>query len=655
PPIVAPARLEPPGQRVVRRKGINALPDNEAVKNHSPQEIIDAASASWRSIAYGHYEVSLEQRFDHDGNFIKLVFVFHCKHKEPKHDPVMRDRLRTGDGTRNLLSTARACDNRRGVPSGVDPTGRVSIIGSDLEFSEALHVALLAIECARDHRPFSSVTSDLRQAEVQLLRPGTQLPTAATISNYVRRIYIGASVDVAEYLQNIPGALHLAVDGWTCPTSESYLGVIVFWLEGREMWRAILEFIRQSYGISHGRLQYGIEHKLRAICLDNASNNNTLVRQLGNLVPTFRGSPDRIRCVAHVLNLMAKAFMALLDASSTRARITASDGVSSAEAAALAAASSDGDDPSNDPQDSTSDVDPDKLQHDTGVVQGVAAQAVELMREWGTAISTSELASSRQIAGLARRDELFRELVRKDPELQAIASHLHFKGPVQWLTGKDGLKLKKYALTEHQWKLAHQLSEVLELLALRARLFDIRDDVFKQDLSPVIRTGAEAALLVFDKYIGNMGESDFYTIAVVMCPDRKLKWFADWNYAVEPIRTQVIARFTELFPEASIHSYLETPVVPPDVIRQCGGVIPYWNNQLDSRPRLARMALDYLTAPASSVDAERAFSSGRLMINHLQHQMSSRTFQSQMAIGSWFGTPLLPNLSSVASIVKSYM
>ncbi|KDN47460.1 hypothetical protein RSAG8_03600, partial [Rhizoctonia solani AG-8 WAC10335] len=67
------------------------------------------------------------------------------------------------------------------------------------------------------------------------------------------------------------------------------------------------------------------------------------------------------------------------------------------------------------------------------------------------------------------------------------------------------------------------------------------------------------------------------------------------------------------------------------------------------------MTLDYLMAPASSVDAECAFSGGRLMINHLWHQMSSRTFQSQMAIGSWFGTCLLPDFHTVASIVKSHM
>ncbi|KAJ6598569.1 hypothetical protein B0H10DRAFT_1636513, partial [Mycena sp. CBHHK59/15] len=45
---------------------------------------------------------------------------------------------------------------------------------------------------------------------------------------------------------------------------------------------------------------------------------------------------------------------------------------------------------------------------------------------------------------------------------------------------------------------------------------------------------------------------------------------------------------------------------------------------------------------ASSVDAERAFSGGRLQVNHLQHQTSSQTFKARVALGSWINTPLLP-------------
>jgi hypothetical protein len=62
-----------------------------------------------------------------------------------------------------------------------------------------------------------------------------------------------------------------------------------------------------------------------------------------------------------------------------------------------------------------------------------------------------------------------------------------------------------------------------------------------------------------------------------------------------------------------------------------------------------------LSSLASSVDAERAFSNGRLMVNHLQHQMSSRTFQAKMAVGSWAGTPLLPDLTAAAAAVQATM
>ncbi|KAG9091288.1 hypothetical protein FRC06_000636, partial [Ceratobasidium sp. 370] len=361
------------------------------------------------------------------------------------------------------------------------------------------------------------------------------------------------------------------------------------------------------------------------------------------------------------------------------------------------------------------------------------------------------------VAGLARRVKdsalftaSFEELIDKDPELEGdaralptrcatrwntdcvcIKGHLHFKTPVQWLTSNPRFKLKKYALTDEQWTLAAELSDVLEvfqeptdhfsqaevplihetlpeMLTLRSRLYNIRDDVLGRGLHRVTRVAAEAALQVFDKYMGTMEESDLYTMSVVMCPDHKLKWFADRGFSTEPIRQRVVDRFDDLYPHTSqsshpqqvlrnsgsmwtqrhtssssapihlvcdsIEEYLETPVVSSYVFTQHGGVLPYWASELERRPRMARMALDLLTVPgksepsffflpdnlildsiASSVEAERAFSGGRLMMNHLQHQMSSRSFQAQMAVGSWYSTPLLLELDNVAQIIEYHM
>jgi hypothetical protein len=55
------------------------------------------------------------------------------------------------------------------------------------------------------------------------------------------------------------------------------------------------------------------------------------------------------------------------------------------------------------------------------------------------------------------------------------------------------------------------------------------------------------------------------------------------------------------------------------------------------------------------VDAERAFSGGRLQVNHLQHSMSSQTFKAQMAVGSWMGMPLMPDLVGPTATVEAKM
>ncbi|KAG8694702.1 hypothetical protein FRC08_008314 [Ceratobasidium sp. 394] len=259
-------------------------------------------------------------------------------------------------------------------------------------------------------------------------------------------------------------------------------------------------------------------------------------------------------------------------------------------------------------------------------------------------------------------------------------------------------RTKRFSLAE-----VPLLHETLpELALMRSELEAVCND--SVDMSPLTRVAARAALLVYDKYIGKMTEeSEMYYIAVAMCPTLKLKWFLDHGYSyneIQRIRNLVIRRFYESYATShtpgeqpfdrehaplldplrpakrvnkylhrhalvatqspmpaqdSIEHYLSEEVVPDNIIKQGGGLIQYCTNQLIHHPRVFTMALDYLTAPASSVDAERAFSNGRLMVNHLQHQMSSRTFQAKMAVGSWVGTPLLPDLTTAAAAVQATM
>jgi hypothetical protein len=54
-------------------------------------------------------------------------------------------------------------------------------------------------------------------------------------------------------------------------------------------------------------------------------------------------------------------------------------------------------------------------------------------------------------------------------------------------------------------------------------------------------------------------------------------------------------------------------------------------------------------------DAERAFSKGRREVNFMQHNMSSQTSKAEMAVGSWDGTPLMPNISEAISIMEKHI
>jgi hypothetical protein len=65
--------------------------------------------------------------------------------------------------------------------------------------------------------------------------------------------------------------------------------------------------------------------------------------------------------------------------------------------------------------------------------------------------------------------------------------------------------------------------------------------------------------------------------------------------------------------------------------------LQHWQGVLVSRPdsRLARMAIDYLSSPASSVEVERAFSRGALTVTHRRHALSDTSTRNSIVLGAW--------------------
>ncbi|KIL55699.1 hypothetical protein M378DRAFT_90491, partial [Amanita muscaria Koide BX008] len=75
--------------------------------------------------------------------------------------------------------------------------------------------------------------------------------------------------------------------------------------------------------------------------------------------------------------------------------------------------------------------------------------------------------------------------------------------------------------------------------------------------------------------------------------------------------------------------YLRTPV------DNTTDPLLWWYEHRHVFPGLSRMARDYLTIPATSVDVERIFSGGRMLLSYLRNRMQVQSTRAVLCLGEW--------------------
>lgn len=151
---------------------------------------------SWKSVEYDHYNLSLARVKTETDQFID--YIFKCKFGSSHHPDQHRRRMNTKDGTTNLAKANSGCNKARGiVTQGLTTTSSNQMA----PYSEAAHRVLIALRCAASRRPFSSVTDPFYVLEVQMLRPGTILPSPSTISRDISAMYESGSIVVKQYFE----------------------------------------------------------------------------------------------------------------------------------------------------------------------------------------------------------------------------------------------------------------------------------------------------------------------------------------------------------------------------------------------------------------------------------------------------------------------
>jgi hypothetical protein len=154
----------------------------------------EASKSTWRSPVYDHFDITLRRDVDVRGSPKGLSFVFTCKVNPAHHPAHTRPRMSTGHGTKNIQDGVKACNKHAGTvtdTTAVKSTGR--------PYSPAAHRTLIAMRCAKNHRPFNSVLDEDYQAEVEMLCPGTVLPSPQTVSCDIKAMYAEMSKNVRNY------------------------------------------------------------------------------------------------------------------------------------------------------------------------------------------------------------------------------------------------------------------------------------------------------------------------------------------------------------------------------------------------------------------------------------------------------------------------
>ena len=104
--------------------------------------------------------------------------------------------MSTGHGTKNIQDVVKACNKR---VLGV--TGTTVVRSTGQPYSLAAHHTLIALQCAKNYRPFNFVLNEDYCAEIEMLRPGTILPGPQTVSRDIKSIYAEMSKNVQNYFK----------------------------------------------------------------------------------------------------------------------------------------------------------------------------------------------------------------------------------------------------------------------------------------------------------------------------------------------------------------------------------------------------------------------------------------------------------------------
>ena len=147
---------------------------------------------------------------------------------------------------------------------------------------------------------------------------GGFIPSDSTMSRWIRNKFEESKSKVLDELSRSHGQIHVSFDMWTSKSQRCLCGIVVHFVDSEGRMRSFLlslpEVLKSYSGANIAGCvlaivkEYQIQERIGYFVTDNATNNDSAIQSIAASLG-FSAKYRRLRCVGHILNLVAQSIL----------------------------------------------------------------------------------------------------------------------------------------------------------------------------------------------------------------------------------------------------------------------------------------------------------------------------------------------------------
>ena len=529
------------------------------------------------------------------------------------------------------------------------------------------------------------------------------VPTShATAHRWIVEAYTASKAKVAEALAKARSSISVSFDGWLADNQLDMLGITAHYLDERLRVKTVLLGLKPMYGAHNGvaiaeellvtMREFKISDRVGFFIADNASNNDTALQEVAKEID-IDPLRQRIRCNAHILNLVAKAILYGTDSDCFADAVTVASQVASTVLGNASTASTQPAHINNSPAGLAAWRKKGALGRCHNLIYHVKASP----RRRRYFESKQREASDSRIYQLVANGG-----IRWNSDLDMIERALQLRDALQLYqdhySSDDADPLdEEDRLSADDWVELSELKELLQPLkdaSMRCQTVPVDghhgalwqtlsttewlltkfEDLKRQPLSPYFLTCINLGWKKLNKYYELSDGCPAYCLSVFLHPSHKMAWFErnwserrDWIQSVDqtigaswndckrrwPNEVQSprlplggrpyeelddFERFMEPAEDYDVDDLARWRREPCVRTRE---PLQWWRDNHHRFPVLRHLAFEIFACPASSAADERTFSFAGNVLNELRHNTQEELAEAYQGLRSWFAEDLI--------------